>query len=1839
MPFNSGYRGRRANDGQGMIGQETQFLQNISPRPYISGYTLQGSDDTALDPAGGQTVIINGSGFATGVSAVVGGVQIGSVTLISSKQISFTTPAKSSGSYTLLVYNPSSDAASILVPGLIYSGVPQWTTAAGSIGSVYETTEIDTSVVATSDSAITYTLSSGSLPDGSTLYANGVITGTAPVDSGSTTYTFAVTATDAELQDTTRTFTLTVNTDVVTWVNPALGAAITLDGSAYSTELNATDAAGYSVSYTANALPTGLTLSGNTISGTPTVVGGTTTLLTATAATTGRTSTNTITWTVSLGDAYWDYVTTLLSASTPSPLPFNDDASTNNFAVTINGDTKPNNFNPYSNGYYSTQFAAKTDYISIPATTALTTFTGDFTFEAWIYPTDTAVSYWKIWDSRQNGATAQAMVVGLEPLASAVAGQGRLNYFNGTSYYGTGIVYYNRWTHIAFVRSGSTMTFYVDGVAGGTATISGTQTGSATTNPVWIGTKDNGLASYGSTGYISNLRVVNGTAVYTGNFTPSTSPLTAITNTVLLACQSNRQLDNSNNNYVLTASSGAKVMPFDPYTSTTSTYNTLYSTYFDGTGDYLTAPSNAAFNITSGSTDSFVCEAWVNWSRVAANMSVIDNGGLNAVSFSNWSITLNASSQITLAWGNSGAPGSTIGTLPTSTVPTVGTWYHIAFVKTSDVWSLYINGTRATTFTGLNTAAKTSSSNLYLGYGIATGAGGAVFAGSISNLRIYKGATASAPYNANSATITVPTTTLTAITNTQLLTCQNATLIDNSTNAFAITSYGQAQPIAISPFTQTTGTNTLTGIGSTYFDGTGDYLSVPYSAAFSTGTTYTIDVWVYPTVLNAANQIFNVLNTTVTNFGGWVTWINGSGTVYFESRPGNGGTNIQMSGGTAPLNTWTHIAVSVSAGTAKLFVNGVQTDIDTVTALDGTQSFVAIGAITNGYTASPFTGYMTDVRLVKGTALYTANFAPPTSPLTAVSGTSLLTCQSNQPVNNNVFLDSSTNALAITRNGNTTQGTFSPYGENWSNYFDGSGDYLTLPVSTNLAMGSGDYTVECWVYLNSVSGLQGVYSSIDNSADAWQGPYMGFSGTSFLATSYVPGNDTITHQTAVTVGQWYHIAMCRSGSATKSYLNGVQSTSTTTSSYSLTQSGSTIGSAYPGTSPLNGYISNLRVVKGTALYTSNFTPSTTPLQAVANTSLLTCQSPIIVDNSPNNFAITKNGDVSVQKFSPFAGTTLPTPYYSGYFDGSGDYLSLSNTTAIGSGSFTMECWVYLTSAPSVNYWIYGYRNGADTSPYFFVTSSRAPVFGGDVTTYLTGSAIALNTWTHVAVVRNGTAMTMYQNGVSTATATSSQTFSYTGTNNIGQANGANAYNYLGNISNFRIVVGTAVYTSAFTPSTTPLTAISGTNLLTCQSNTFIDNSTNNFTITANGNATPRQTSPFTVTYSTQQSYTPAVYGGSMYFGATSAYTTYAPATSDAFGTGDFTVECWVYPTVASVNICMGSSTTSTWQLLTYLNQVYWQENGSNLGGAGYGSIPLNAWTHLAVSRSGTTLRIFVNGVSVYAPTNSYNYSASPATRIVGPNAGGSAPYYLSDFRIIKGTALYTSNFVPQNQPLTPVKNTTLLLNGTGAGIYDSSEIIEYETLGDAKRSTSIVPFSGSTSMYFDGSGDYLATVNPGSNFKFGTSNWTIEAWMYSTSTSTTQTLYMIYGTTIDIIKIYFNGTTLKPSVDIRATNQTSIVTATSTISANLNSWNHVAVVRDSATTVKLYVNGVLGATATIASTSTFVDTQFSQNPTVGAKTNTVSEYFAGYISDLRVTKGIARYTTTFTPPTSPFSIK
>jgi hypothetical protein len=185
-------------------------------------------------------------------------------------------------------------------------------------------------------------------------------------------------------------------------------------------------------------------------------------------------------------------------------------------------------------------------------------------------------------------------------------------------------------------------------------------------------------------------------------------------------------------------------------------------------------------------------------------------------------------------------------------------------------------------------------------------------------------------------------------------------------------------------------------------------------------------------------------------------------------------------------------------------------------------------------------------------------------------------------------------------------------------------NYLKSPSSSAFAFGTGDFTMEAWIYPTSVSGTTGVVSTrIDASASSAQA----FFGVAAGQILYYAG--VAISGGTVAANNWYHIACSRSGTTVRIFLNGVQVGSgtdavdkTTTFGFVGSGSGDILGQVF------DGRISNARIVKGTALYTSNFTPSTTPLTAVSGTSLLTCQTPnLTADNSTNAFTLTQIGTI------------------------------------------------------------------------------------------------------------------------------------------------------------------------------------------------------------------------------------------------------------------------------------------------------------------------------------------------------------------------------------------------------------------------------------------------------------------------------------------------------------------------------------------------------------------------------------------------------------------------------------
>lgn len=201
-----------------------------------------------------------------------------------------------------------------------------------------------------------------------------------------------------------------------------------------------------------------------------------------------------------------------------------------------------------------------------------------------------------------------------------------------------------------------------------------------------------------------------------------------------------------------------------------------------------------------------------------------------------------------------------------------------------------------------------------------------------------------------------------------------------------------------------------------------------------------------------------------------------------------------------------------------------------------------------------------------------------------------------------------------------------------SNYFDGNDDYLsfnTISISANQS-----FTAEAWVFVGGTynSNQRIVFSGGGgtNTQLYYDSPADGAIG------AYLNGANTVSSGGVITRYAWNHLAWCRDGSTFRLFVNGnLVASGTDGTAIAISNIG------YPGTYSPNAFISSARIVRGTALYTSNFTPPTSALTAVANTQLLTCQLPNpLLDYSPNAYTITVTGEVTANyNFGPLVNSS------------------------------------------------------------------------------------------------------------------------------------------------------------------------------------------------------------------------------------------------------------------------------------------------------------------------------------------------------------------------------------------------------------------------------------------------------------------------------------------------------------------------------------------------------------------------------------------------------------------------
>jgi hypothetical protein len=624
------------------------------------------------------------------------------------------------------------------------------------------------------------------------------------------------------------------------------------------------------------------------------------------------------------------------------------------------------------------------------------------------------------------------------------------------------------------------------------------------------------------------------------------------------------------------------------------------------------------------------------------------------------------------------------------------------------------------------------------------------------------------------------------------------------------------------------------------------------------------------------------------------------------------------------------------------------------------------------------------------------------------------------------------------------------------------------------------------------------------------------------------------------------------------------------------------------------------------------------------------QNNTFLDGSTNNFTITRNGNTTQGTFSPFS---LAAGEFSNFFDGAtGTRLTLASNSAFafGTGAYTMEAFVYINARGADDSVVFDCGSNTNSSALRVTATGQIALGKYGAANVITSSAgdVPLNQWVHIAIVRNSTSSNdtkMYANGVLVATGTDNNNWTVTTTPSVGGFN-ISGFTLNGYISNLRIVKGTAVYTSAFTPSTTPLTAISNTSLLTCQSNRFVDNSTNAFAITRNGDVRVTPFSPF----APSAAYDPAVNGGSGYFDGSGDYLTAANNSAFAFGTGDFAIEAWVYASSLAIRTIFSNSSGSGAANINFYITSDGKLNANNLNTVqidSTGSITANSWNHVAITKASGTYYFWINGAASgsHASLGTNNLTDSSCWIGARPTPTDFWNGSIADLRVVKGTAVYTAAFTPPTAPLTAITNTSLLCNFTNAGIFDNTGKNNLETVGNAQIDTGTKKY-GTGSMEFDGTGDWLLMAdNP--DQRLGTGNFTIEFWVYlATGDIGSARGLVAKGTSTTGFLV-----SLDSSEKVVFTFASSTITSTGSIT--LDAWNHIAVVREGtgSNQTKIYIGGTNDGTGTVS-------TDFNQTSVMYVGCNrTAGDPMKGFIDDLRITKGVARYTTTFTPPTQAFS--
>jgi len=455
-------------------------------------------------------------------------------------------------------------------------------------------------------------------------------------------------------------------------------------------------------------------------------------------------------------------------------------------------------------------------------------------------------------------------------------------------------------------------------------------------------------------------------------------------------------------------------------------------------------------------------------------------------------------------------------------------------------------------------------------------------------------------------------------------------------------------------------------------------------------------------------------------------------------------------------NSWVHFAVCRnSSNVITCFVNGTAlgtTFSDTTTP----QGQVVIGAeLYNTTRYNSVDGFISNFRILNGTCLYTSNFTAPTSALTAITNTKLLTCQSNR------FVDNSASAHAVTVTGAPAVTAFGPFltsavydaTVNGASSQLGATNYVHIADGAWKTLGTGDFTWEYWIYPIGENAYHvGDATAGTNISSTFT---LGISGKRAILYYSIQGGEAYPLQSPDSApyynnNEWHHFAYVRSGNDHKLYVNGILRNSETRSGTMVDSTGQfnigNFGEGYAIGAP-DGIYCDVRLVKGTAVYSgSTYTVPTAPLTAISNTELLVNfkDGQAIDSTAQNNLTLYGTAKTSTAQ-KKFGTASL-------LLDGNSDFAYLHNRNNL-SGPFCIEAWGWADNLPSggCTLWCLGtykieLQVTNDTVRIYRVGTAEG------YTNFFTGGEFSADTWHHVAIVRDtSNVIKCYLNGTASST--------------------------------------------------------------------------------------------------------------------------------------------------------------------------------------------------------------------------------------------------------------------------------------------------------------------------------------------------------------------------------------------------------------------------------------------------------------------------------------------------------